>query len=99
MEVLFIHEIILSTFFNQMQKFYNGDSHVAEVVSIYYQKPTALMSPSLTCFYKDKNKKFFEFYRSLKAYEGSFNTKQDLLVLDQSSDFFDYFKHGLTIKD
>jgi membrane protease subunit HflC len=47
----------------------------------------------------DKNKKFFEFYRSLKAYEGSFNRKQDLLVLDQSSDFFDYFKHGLTIKD
>ncbi len=44
---------------NQIQKFYNGDSHAAEVVSIYYQKPTALMSPSLTCFYKDKNKKFF----------------------------------------
>ena len=46
-----------------------------------------------------KNTKFFEFYRSLKAYEGSFNRKQDLLVLDQSSNFFDYFKHGLTIKD
>lgn len=23
---------------NQIQKFYNGESHVAEVVSIYYQK-------------------------------------------------------------
>jgi membrane protease subunit HflC len=42
------------------------------------------------------NKEFFVFYRSLKAYEGSFNSKQDLLVLDQSSAFFDYFKHGLT---
>lgn len=43
-----------------------------------------------------KNKEFFTFYRSLKAYENSFNDKQDILVLDQSASFFDYFKHGLT---
>lgn len=43
-----------------------------------------------------KNTDFFVFYRSLKAYENSFNNKQDLLVLDQSSAFFDYFKHALT---
>lgn len=43
----------------------------------------------------DKNKDFFEFFRSLRAYEASFNNKDDLLVLDQSSAFFDYFKHGL----
>ncbi|GGI86286.1 protease modulator HflC [Legionella impletisoli] len=42
-----------------------------------------------------KNKDFFTFYRSLKAYENSFDSKQDILVLDQSSAFFDYFKHGL----
>lgn len=41
-----------------------------------------------------QNKDFFAFYRSLKAYEGSFNSKNDILVLDQSSAFFDYFKHG-----
>jgi len=41
-----------------------------------------------------KNKDFFDFYRSLKAYEGSFNSKQDILVLDQSGAFFDYFKRG-----
>lgn len=46
-----------------------------------------------------KNKAFFVFYRSLKAYEGSFNSKQDLLVLDQSSAFFDYFKHSLIKED
>lgn len=46
----------------------------------------------------DKNKDFFEFYRSLKAYEASFNNKSDLLVLDQSSAFFTYFKHGLSDK-
>lgn len=43
-----------------------------------------------------KNKDFFALYRSLKAYEGSFNSKRDILVLDQSGSFFDYFKHGLT---
>ena len=43
----------------------------------------------------NQNKDFFAFYRSLKAYEASFNSKQDILVLDQSNAFFDYFKHGL----
>lgn len=42
-----------------------------------------------------QNKDFFAFYRSLKAYEGSFTSKQDILVLDQDSAFFGYFKHGL----
>ena len=41
-----------------------------------------------------QNKEFFAFYRSLKAYQGSFNSKNDILVLDQSSAFFDYFKRG-----
>ena len=41
-----------------------------------------------------QNKEFFAFYRSLKAYEGSFNNKNDILVLDQSNAFFDYFKKG-----
>lgn len=43
----------------------------------------------------NKNKAFFAFYRSLKAYEASFNDKSDLLILDQSSAFFDFFKHSL----
>ena len=46
-----------------------------------------------------KNKDFFVFYRSLKAYEASFNSKQDVLVLDQSSAFFDYFRHSLLKED
>ena len=41
-----------------------------------------------------QNKEFFAFYSSLKAYEGSFNNKNDILVRDQSSAFFDYFKRG-----
>lgn len=46
----------------------------------------------------EKNKDFFTLYRSLKAYQASFNRKEDILVLDQSSAFFDYFQHGL-LKD
>lgn len=51
-----------------------------------------------------QNKEFFALYRSLLAYEGSFKSKKDLLVLDQSSSFFDYFKQatpksgGISIK-
>lgn len=43
-----------------------------------------------------KDEVFYRFYRSLQAYQDSFNNKQDILVLDQSSSFFDYFKHSLT---
>lgn len=42
-----------------------------------------------------KNKEFFSLYRSLLAYVSSFNSKNDILVLDQSSAFFDYFKQAL----
>jgi membrane protease subunit HflC len=42
-----------------------------------------------------QNKDFFAFYRSLKAYENSFNSKQDILLLDQNSAFFSYFKNGI----
>lgn len=41
-----------------------------------------------------KNEEFFGLYRSLKAYINSFNSKQDILVLDQSTAFFEYFKNG-----
>lgn len=41
-----------------------------------------------------QNQNFFALYRSLLAYQGSFNSKKDILVLDQSSAFFDYFKQA-----
>ncbi|MFJ1269026.1 protease modulator HflC [Legionella lytica] len=46
-----------------------------------------------------KNKDFFTLYRSLLAYEGSFNSKRDILVLDQSSAFFNYFKQPIPKND
>ena len=40
------------------------------------------------------NPEFYAFYRSLEAYKASFKGKEDLLVVDQNSDFFKYFKHS-----
>lgn len=46
-----------------------------------------------------QNKNFFALYRSLLAYENSFRSKKDILVLDQSSAFFDYFKQATPKND
>jgi len=41
---------------------------------------------------------FFSFYRSLQAYEKSFSSKSDILVVKPDSDFFNYLKDGAKIK-
>ena len=40
-----------------------------------------------------QNPEFYAFYRSLQSYRESFKNKNDVLVLDPSSDFFKYMKH------
>ncbi|WP_054673998.1 protease modulator HflC [Parasalinivibrio latis] len=40
----------------------------------------------------EKNPEFFSFTRSLEAYEKSFSNKNDILVVDPSSEFFKYMK-------
>jgi membrane protease subunit HflC len=39
-----------------------------------------------------QNPEFFAFYRSLEAYKNTFRNKGDVLVLDPSAEFFQYFK-------
>lgn len=39
-----------------------------------------------------QNPEFYSFYRSLEAYRQSFKSKNDVLVVDPSSDFFKYLK-------
>jgi len=39
-----------------------------------------------------QNAEFYSFYRSLEAYKTTFRNKSDMLVLDPSSEFFQYFK-------
>jgi len=40
-----------------------------------------------------KNKEFFTFYRSLNAYQNTFGSAADIMVVEPDSDFFDYFKN------
>ena len=40
----------------------------------------------------NKDKEFYAFYRSLLAYKGAFNSKDDILVLQPQSEFFKYFQ-------
>jgi membrane protease subunit HflC len=39
-----------------------------------------------------QNPEFFNFYRSMEAYRQSFKGRNDVMVLDPSSDFFKYLK-------
>ena len=39
-----------------------------------------------------KMREFYKFYRSLEAYRASFKNKSDVMVVDQNSEFFKYFK-------
>jgi len=39
-----------------------------------------------------RNAEFYSFYRSLEAYKSTFRNKSDMLILDPSSEFFQYFK-------
>lgn len=41
-----------------------------------------------------KDAEFFNFFRSLEAYEKSFSSKNDILVVKPDSDFFNYLKDG-----
>lgn len=46
----------------------------------------------------NESPEFFEFYRSLEAYQKSFNDKQDMLVLKPDGAFFKYFKGNSVLK-
>lgn len=41
-----------------------------------------------------QNPEFFTFYRSLEAYKATFRSRSDVMVLDPSADFFQYFKQN-----
>jgi len=40
----------------------------------------------------NRNQEFFRFHRSLQAYRETFNSRQDVLVLEPDGDFFRYLK-------
>ena len=45
-----------------------------------------------------KDAEFYSFYRSLEAYEKSFNSKSDIMVIKPDSDFFHYLKDSAKAK-
>jgi membrane protease subunit HflC len=54
----------------------NGDAKAAKIYADAYTKDA----------------EFYAFYRSLQAYETSFNSKNDIMVVQPDSDFFRYLK-------
>ncbi len=41
-----------------------------------------------------QDKEFYTFYRSLNAYQNTFGSASDIMVIDPDSNFFDYFKNN-----
>ena len=73
-------EIIITDAYREAQKIKGqGDAKAARVYSDVF----------------NKNKEFYDFYRSLEAYRNSINSKEDILVLDPNTDFFKYLQPRL----
>jgi len=70
-------QVILADAYRQAQKIKGeGDAKASAVYASAY----------------GQNPEFYAFYRSLEAYRTTFKNKSDLMVLDPSADFFQYFK-------
>lgn len=67
---------------NAMEIRGEGDALAAKIYADVYQKDA----------------EFYNFYRSLEAYEKSFNSKSDIMVVKPDSDFFNYLKDGTKAK-
>ena len=70
-------QVILADAYRQAQKIKGeGDGKASAIYAAAY----------------GQNPEFYAFYRSLEAYRSTFRNKSDLLVLDPSAEFFQYFK-------
>jgi len=72
-------EVLLAEAFRDAQKLRGeGDAKAASIYAAAY----------------GVNPEFFAFYRSLEVYKASFKSRNDVLVLDPSSEFFRYFRQS-----
>lgn len=70
-------EIILANAYKDAETIRGeGDAHATEIYASAY----------------GKNPEFYSFYRSLNAYQNSFKSNNDILLLKPDSDFFKYFR-------
>ncbi len=72
-------QVILADAYRQAQKIKGeGDAKASAIYALAY----------------GQNPEFYAFYRSLEAYRSTFRNKSDLMVLDPSAEFFQYFKQS-----
>ncbi len=72
-------QVILADAYRQAQKIKGeGDAKASTVYASAY----------------GQNPEFYSFYRSLEAYKSTFRGRNDMMVLDPSSEFFRYFKQS-----
>jgi membrane protease subunit HflC len=72
-------EVILAVAYRDAQKIKGeGDAKAANIYAEAFQK----------------NPEFYSFYRSLEAYKKSFKNKGDMMVLEPTSQFFNYLKNS-----
>jgi membrane protease subunit HflC len=72
-------EVILADAYRQAQKVKGeGDAKSAAIYAAAY----------------GQNPEFYAFYRSLEAYKSTFRNRNDLMVLDPNSEFFQYLKQS-----
>jgi len=72
-------EVILADAYKQAQKTKgDGDAKSAAIYAAAY----------------GQNPEFYSFYRSLETYKATFRNKSDVMVLDPSSEFFQYLKQS-----
>ena len=72
-------QVILADAYRQAQKIKGeGDAKASAVYASAY----------------GQNPEFYAFYRSLEAYKATFRGRNDLMVLDPSGEFFQYFKQS-----
>jgi len=72
-------EVILADAYRQAQKTKgDGDAKASAIYAAAY----------------GQNPEFYSFYRSLETYKSTFKSKSDLMVLDPSSEFFQYLKQS-----
>jgi modulator of FtsH protease HflC len=76
-------EVILADAYRQAQKTKgDGDAKASAIYAAAY----------------GQNPEFYAFYRSLETYKATFKNKSDLMVLDPSSEFFQYLKQSAGAK-
>jgi len=72
-------EVILADAYKQAQKTKgDGDAKASAIYAAAY----------------GQNPEFYSFYRSLETYKATFRNKSDIMVLDPSSEFFQYLKQS-----